>query len=106
MFSQIKNRKHIEKNFHFVAGVMPQGWDLGLLKNFSVGICDGAPLIRFFLKFSMTTNQKPAEKNHKQWNATKKTFFSESLLFGLYEQIIYDRNILAKSWHHSKIFFF
>ena len=48
MFSQIKDRKHIEYNFHSVVGVMPQGWDLGVLggggvKNFSVGICDGAP---------------------------------------------------------------
>ena len=38
-------RKYIEKNFDSVAGVMPQRWDLGVLgaKNFSVGICDGAP---------------------------------------------------------------
>ena len=38
-------RKYIEQNFYSVAGVMPQGWDLGVLgvKNFSVGICDGAP---------------------------------------------------------------
>ena len=35
-------RNYIERNFHSVAGVMPQGWDLGV-KNFSVGICDGAP---------------------------------------------------------------
>ena len=31
VFSQIKDRIHIEQNFHSVAGVMPQGWDLGLL---------------------------------------------------------------------------
>ena len=45
MFSQIKDRKHIEQNFHSVDGVMPQGWDLGVLgvKNLSVGISDGAP---------------------------------------------------------------
>ena len=46
MFSQIKDRKHIEQNFHSVARVMPQGWDLvalGGVKNLSVGICDGAP---------------------------------------------------------------
>ena len=45
MFSLIKDRKHIEQNFHSVAGIMRQGWDLGVLgvKNFSVGICDGAP---------------------------------------------------------------
>ena len=43
VFSQIKGRKHIEQNFHSVAGIMPQGWDLGVLgvKNFSVGICYG-----------------------------------------------------------------
>ena len=45
MFSQIKDRKHIEQNFHSVAKVMPRGgtaecWGI---KNFSVGICDGAP---------------------------------------------------------------
>ena len=32
VFSQIKDRKHIERNFHFVAWVMPQGWDFGVLK--------------------------------------------------------------------------
>ena len=26
-----KDRKHIEQNFHSVAGVLPQGWDLGVL---------------------------------------------------------------------------
>ena len=31
MVSQIKDRKHIEQNFHFVARVMPQGWDFGKL---------------------------------------------------------------------------
>ena len=30
-FLQIKDRKHIEQNFHSVAGVMSQGWDLGVL---------------------------------------------------------------------------
>ena len=30
MFSQIKDRKHIEQNFPSVVGVMPQGWDLGV----------------------------------------------------------------------------
>ena len=30
-FLQIKDRKHIEQNFHIVAGVMPQGWDCGVL---------------------------------------------------------------------------
>ena len=44
VFSQIKDSKHIEQNFHSVAKVMPR---VGLVgaggsKNFSVGICDGA----------------------------------------------------------------
>ena len=45
VFSQIKDRKHIEQNFHSVAGIIPLGWDLGCwgVKNFSVGIFDGAP---------------------------------------------------------------
>ena len=44
MFSQTKDKKHIEQNFHSVAGVMPKGWDLGVLgvKNISMGICDDA----------------------------------------------------------------
>ena len=29
VFSQMKDRKHIEHKFHSVAGVMPQGWNLG-----------------------------------------------------------------------------
>ena len=46
MFSLIKDRKHIESDFHSVAWVMPYGWDLRMLgvKNFSVWICDGDPL--------------------------------------------------------------
>ena len=50
VFSQTKDRKHIEQNFHSVAGIIPQGWDSRVLggggggvKNFSVVICDGAP---------------------------------------------------------------
>ena len=46
MFSQIKDRKHIEQNFHSVVRVMPRVGTWGVLgggKIFSVGICDGAP---------------------------------------------------------------
>ena len=39
-FLQIKDRKHVEQNFHFNARVMPQGWDAGWVKIFSVGIFD------------------------------------------------------------------
>ena len=41
MFSQIKDRNIIEQNFHSVAKDMLRG--AGGVKNFSVGICDGAP---------------------------------------------------------------
>ena len=45
MFSQIKDKNYIEQNFHSVAMVMPRGgtWGAGGVKNFSLGICDGAP---------------------------------------------------------------
>ena len=38
-------RKYFEQIFYSVAGVMPQGWNLGCwgVKNLSVGFCDGAP---------------------------------------------------------------
>ena len=42
MFSQIKDRKHINQIFFSVAWVKIGG--AGRVKNFSVGICDGAPL--------------------------------------------------------------
>ena len=45
VFSQIKDRKHIEQNFHSVARDMPRAGTCGCwgVKNFSMGICDGAP---------------------------------------------------------------
>ena len=45
VFSQIKDRKNIEQNLHSVAKVMPRVGlrGAGGVKNFSVGICDGAP---------------------------------------------------------------
>ena len=45
VFSQIKDRKHIEHNFNSVARVMPRVGLVGAgrVKNFSEGICDGAP---------------------------------------------------------------
>ena len=58
MFSQIKDGKHIEQNFHSVAGIMPQGWDLGCwgVKNFSMGIWDGAPsTAHSSIKFAFTS---------------------------------------------------
>ena len=58
VFSQMKDRKHIEHNFHSVPGVMPQGWNLGVLmwaKNFSVGISDGAPSTSVLVDFVIVT---------------------------------------------------
>ena len=46
VISQMKDRKNIEQNFHSVARILPQGgtWGAGeSKKNFTVGICDGAP---------------------------------------------------------------
>ena len=47
VFSQIKDRKHIVKDFHSVArvgmGLLGGGGGEGGVKNFGVGICDGAP---------------------------------------------------------------
>ena len=45
VFSQIKDRKYIEQNFHSIARVCPgcDLWVLGGVKNFWMGICDGAP---------------------------------------------------------------
>ena len=45
-FLQIRDRKHIQQNFHSVAGFNALGLrigDVGWVKNFSVGICNGAP---------------------------------------------------------------
>ena len=31
VFSQMKDKKHIRQDFHYIAWVMPQGWDFGAL---------------------------------------------------------------------------
>ena len=51
MFLQIKDRKHIEQNFLLLPLSCPKGgtWDAGGggggggVRNFSMGLCDGAP---------------------------------------------------------------
>ena len=35
MFSQMKDTKHIRRDFHSGTWVMPQGWDIGALGIFS-----------------------------------------------------------------------
>ena len=47
MFSKMKDTKHIRRDFHSVAGGHAPGVGLrgaGCVKNFSMGICDGATL--------------------------------------------------------------
>ena len=58
MFSQIKDRKHIEQNFHSVAKVMPRAGlrGAGGVKNLSVGICDGAPSTAHSSLYSVFTD--------------------------------------------------
>ena len=58
VFSQIKDRNHIEQNFYSVAKVMPRGGTAGCwgggVNNFSLGICDGATSTAnssFYIKF-------------------------------------------------------
>ena len=45
VFSQIKDKKHIEQNFILLPGSCPGVGLVGAggVKNISVGICDGAP---------------------------------------------------------------
>ena len=31
VYSQMKDTKHVRRDFHYVAWVMPQGWDFGVL---------------------------------------------------------------------------
>ena len=45
VFSEIKDIKHIKQNFHSVAWVMHQGWNLGVLEGTKIlvlGIIDWA----------------------------------------------------------------
>ena len=54
-FLQIKDRKHIEQNFHSVAGVMPLGWDLGVLgwsKTLTWGFAMAPPRLRILVSLS------------------------------------------------------
>ena len=55
-FLQIKDRTHIEQNFHSVAGVMPQGWDLGVLggsKTLAWGFAMAPHRLRILVHFSI-----------------------------------------------------
>ena len=57
VFSQIKDTKHIRRDFHSVTWVMPQGWDLG-----GAGGAQGS--IIFFFKHGHVANQ--IDGNDKQ----------------------------------------
>ena len=64
VFSQMKDIKHIRQDFHSVAWVMPQGWDLGVLW----GV--GGP---FF--FSPKFNQIWCVSYLHQWHMQRHNFF-------------------------------
>ena len=52
-FLQIKDRKHIEQKFHSIAGVMPQGWDLGCwwVKILARGFATAPHRLRILVKY-------------------------------------------------------
>ena len=62
VFSQVKDRKRIEQNFHSVAKVMSRGGTAGAegVKNLSVGICDGAHRLRTLVITCFTENSNNA----------------------------------------------
>ena len=69
VFSQMKDIKHIRRDFHSVAWVMPQGWDLGI----PWGV--GGPQL-FFPKF----NQIWCVSYSHQWHIQRHNFFGPRLL--------------------------
>ena len=69
VFSQMKDIKHIRQDFHSVAWVMPQGWDLGVPWGFGVRNC-------FFPKF----NQIWCMSYLHEWHMQRHNFFGPCLL--------------------------
>ena len=69
VFSQLKDMKHIGQDFHSVAWVMPQGWDLGV----PWGL--GGPKT-FFLKF----NQIWCVSYLHEWHMQRPNFLGPRLL--------------------------
>ena len=55
---KLEDIKHIEQDFCSDAWVMPQGWDLGcwVVKNLSVGICDGLPSVLVYINIGSNQN--------------------------------------------------
>ena len=53
MFSQIKDRKHIEQNFHSGALAMPQGWDWGCSQGGGWGTLIFSRIRRLWLFFGV-----------------------------------------------------
>ena len=68
MFSQIKDTKHIERNFHSVAWVMPQGRDLsffffwgggGVTKTLASGFPMATHRLRVVVRFKVFSHFQP-----------------------------------------------
>ena len=94
MFSQIKDRKHIEQNFHSVARVMPRVGLVGAggVKNFSVGMCDSASSTarsRFAFVFRITIEPGPE--------------FIKRFLLNSTEHEIYPAHKHYNCWHFNII---
>ena len=61
-FLPIKDRKRIEQNFHFVAEVMPQGWDLGVLggsKTLALGFAMAPHRLQIPVTFPLASLNEP-----------------------------------------------
>ena len=69
VFPQIKDVKHIRRDFHSVAWVMPKGWDFGIPWGLGVQIC-------FFPKF----NQIRCVSYLHEWHMQRHIFFGPRLL--------------------------
>ena len=50
VFSHIKDIKHIVQDFYSVAGVMPQGWDLGCWEGVSNTLAWGFAMAQYRLR--------------------------------------------------------
>ena len=62
VFSQMKDIKHIRRDFHLAAWVMPQGWDLGV--PWGIGEVEK----NFFPKFNQIWCVSYLHEWHMQWH--------------------------------------
>ena len=72
--SQIKERKHIEQNFHYVAGIRRQGWDLGVLgvKTLAWGFAMAPHRLRVLVNILLDTNGQLRQKLKASGNGNER----------------------------------